>query len=115
MPRRQAEVLLAVESAWSPATSTQWTPNNPARGQCSVTALVLHEMLGGHILKTRVGEAWHFYNELEGERLDLTASQFPAPIAYEDIASDSAEAMSDTTEAQLAALRAVTHRAMSAA
>jgi hypothetical protein len=101
-------VFCAVEGAWSSASSTLWRLDNPAAGQCSVTALLLQELLGGRILKTRVGSAWHYYNDLGDGRLDLTASQFAAPIPYDDVETDRTDAMSDTSPAQLAALRHAT-------
>ena len=106
-PSRDA-VFRAVEGGWSSATSTLWRADNPAAGQCSVTALLLQEMLGGCILKTRVGSAWHYYNDLGDGRVDLTAAQFATPIAYDDLATDRMDAMSDTSEIQLAALRRAT-------
>jgi hypothetical protein len=90
---------------WSLASSGKWHAENPAAGQCSVTALLAHELLGGEILKTRVGADWHFYNVLDDARRDFTESQFDTPISYDDEASDRAEAMTDTSPEQYAALR----------
>lgn len=90
---------------WSPASSTKWRVGNPAAGQCSATALLAHELLGGAILKTRVGADWHFYNLLDGVRRDFTESQFAVPIPYDDTPSDRAEAMTDTSPEQYEALR----------
>ena len=86
MPRHSPERLATVvQQCWSPATSPQWTTANPARGQCNVTALLVHTLLGGEILKTEALGGWHFYNRVDGQRHDLTASQFKAPIKYEDV------------------------------
>jgi hypothetical protein len=70
-----------------------------------VTALVVQDVLGGSLLKTRVGPHWHFYNRLAGERVDLTDSQFSAPIAYDDVPATRAEALGDTSVEQYQALR----------
>lgn len=94
-----------VRTCWSPRTATTYSADNPSRGQCSVTALLAHDELGGELLKTRVGEAWHFYNRVDGERADFTSEQFLHVIAYDDIAATRAEAMDDTSPEQLAALR----------
>ena len=91
--------------AWSAETAQTWREDDPARGQCSVTALVAQDLFGGTILKTRIGPAWHFYNRFDGARHDFTASQFAAPIAYEDIEATRAEAFADTSPAQYEALR----------
>ena len=90
--------------AWSLETSSLWSPDNPARGQCSVTALAVQRLYGGDILKTRAPGGAHFYNRIGGARFDFTAAQFADPPAYEDEASDAGEAMEDTSPAQLEAL-----------
>ena len=90
----------ALERAWSIETSSKWLPDNPARGQCSVTALVVQDMFGGKILKTDVGGAWHFYNLIDGERQDFSASQFREGIFYADLPSGRTEAISDTSYGQ---------------
>jgi oligoendopeptidase F len=90
----------ALFSAWSIETSSKWTADNPARGQCGVTALVVQDRLGGEILKTKVSEGWHFYNRMNGQRYDLTASQFAEPIAYMDVVTTRKEAFADTNAEQ---------------
>ena len=92
-PEHLARVL---PHCWSPATSRQWTAAHPARGQCNVTALLVHTLLGGEILKTEAPGGWHFYNRVDGQRHDLTASQFEAPIRYEDVVSSREEALAGT-------------------
>jgi len=45
--------------------SSLWTAENPARGQCGVTTLVIQKnCFGGKILKTTDGAS--FYNEIDG-------------------------------------------------
>ena len=46
------EVQSALRKSWSLATAHQWTLENPAAGQCNVTALLVHELFGGDLLKT---------------------------------------------------------------
>lgn len=91
--------------SWSVETGRPWRPDNPAAGQCGVTALVVQDVLGGTILKTDVNGAWHFYNQVDGRRVDLTMSQFTSPIFYDDIPSSRAEAQSDCSPEQYALLR----------
>jgi len=95
----------ALETAWSIDSSTRWTKDVPARGQCGVTALVVQDLFGGDILKTPTAQGTHFYNRVGGHRVDLTASQFDAPVAYEDRPASRAEALADTSPAQYDALR----------
>ena len=84
-----------LERCWSARTSRQWSPDNPANGQCAVTSLVLQDIYGGSLLKTRVGDAWHFYNEIDGRIVDLTESQFSGPVDYSDEPAATAEAQRD--------------------
>ena len=100
------EVQRALRKAWSLSTSSQWTVDNPAAGQCNVTALLIHELFGGDLLKTPLPAGDHFYNWIEGRRYDFTAGQFDRPIAYTDIATDRADAEQGATGDQLADLRA---------
>ena len=93
-------VRAALGTAWSVETAVQWTPDNPAAGQCNVTAAVIHDLFGGEVLRTQLPGVWHYYNWLEGRRVDLTDSQFnvpgavhPWPDPYEDHLSTAAAAM----------------------
>lgn len=95
----------ALLHSWSKHTSSLWTTESPAKGQCSVTACVIQELYGGDILKTSTPDGWHFYNRLYDVRCDFTASQFTAPIHYEDTPSSFEEALSDTTLEQCNHLR----------
>ncbi|WP_446479894.1 YunG family protein [Bradyrhizobium japonicum] len=88
------------------STSRQWTPDNPAAGQCNVTALLVHELFGGELLKTPLPAGDHFYNRIEGRRYDFTASQFDQPIAYVDLLTDRADTELGVTSDQLVEVRA---------
>ncbi len=77
----------AIRAAWSldtcdPSDAAEWTPANPARGQCAVTALVVHDLLGGQLLEAEVHHAdgsargFHYWNRLAGLDVDLTSDQF---------------------------------------
>lgn len=65
-----------------------------------MTARVLNDHFGGEILKTRAGDAWHFYDRLAGTWVDATDAQFPGRIAYLDLGSSRDEAFADTCERQ---------------
>ncbi|MEO1776752.1 MAG: hypothetical protein AAFS07_17570 [Pseudomonadota bacterium] len=93
-------VRAALRKHWSLRSSTLWRADNPALGQCGVSALVAWEILGGQIAKTRYGDLWHFYNVIDGQRVDFTDSQFDAPIGYDDVPSNREEAFGDTNAAQ---------------
>ncbi|WP_425593802.1 YunG family protein [Metabacillus indicus] len=90
----------ALLNSWSLNSSSKWTPENPANGQCGVTALVVHDLLGGEIKKTCAAEGWHFYNEIDSVRVDFTASQFEGDVQYDDLPSSREEAFADTNQLQ---------------
>lgn len=90
----------ALLKSWSIKSSFKWTKDNPAKGQCGVTALVVNDLLGGLIRKTPLFEGWHFYNEINGIRYDFTVSQFNEDIRYMDIPSNREEAFLDTNQKQ---------------
>ncbi|WP_455685170.1 YunG family protein [Sutcliffiella horikoshii] len=91
--------------SWSKTTSSKWCPENPAKGQCGVTALVVQDFLGGEIVKTLMPKGWHFYNKVDGIRYDYTSSQFDKGVHYSDIPSNRAEAFQDTNLEQYLTLK----------
>lgn len=97
-------VLAALRRSWSRASSSLFTPENPAAGQCGVSALVLNDRFGGEILKTLVDGRPHFYNRIDGRRHDLTREQFDAPPDYLDRPASREEALGDTSAEQYAHL-----------
>jgi hypothetical protein len=75
----------AIRAAWGVDTSDEpedWSPDNPATGQCSVTARVVRDYLGGDILVAGVVRDGarvnrHAWNRLpSGLTIDLTREQF---------------------------------------
>src|SRR5262245_56749436 len=105
------EFYQQLRRAWSIETSSSWRPDDPASGQCSVTALVVHDRHGGDILKTDVNGAWHFYNRIDGKRVDFTMSQFDSPIGYDDLPSSRDEAFGDCSRQQYEVLKSRVFRA----
>lgn len=104
MPLSPADFGRRIAECWSLNSASIYSPANPAHGQCSVTALVAQDHLGGSIAKTRVGGAWHFYNLVDGKRFDFTAEQFNRPVNYNDTPSSRDDALTDTTLKQYDAL-----------
>ena len=62
----------------SPGCQADWSEDNPAWGQCAVTALTVRCVLGGDLLRTVVeGYGSHYYNRLpDGTEIDFTRDQF---------------------------------------
>ena len=87
------DIRTALVDAWSVETAVQWTPQMPAAGQCNVTTVVIHDLFGGEILRTRLPKVDHYYNRLDGVAVDFTAGQFVGPIVYDDIPATRVEAM----------------------
>ncbi len=103
----------ALMNAWSLETAVQWTQENPALGQCNVTAAVVFDLFGGEILRTRLPEVWHYYNRIADQRVDFTDSQFTAPGArfatperYDDEVTTREDAMTGIPQREYDALKA---------
>jgi hypothetical protein len=47
-------------------------PKFGTSGQDGLISLLIHDVFGGEILKTHTKKYWHFYNRIEGERIDFT-------------------------------------------
>ncbi|MBR9683401.1 hypothetical protein GOV03_02575 [Candidatus Woesearchaeota archaeon] len=75
----------AIENSWCKETSSDpenWNLDNPAWGQCAVTACVINDYLGGKIVWAEAllpdgKKISHYFNFLIGNELDLTRQQFP--------------------------------------
>jgi hypothetical protein len=106
-------VRMALERSWSAKTSVCYSHEAfPSYGQCAQTAILIQERFGGEILRTTGwhGRGNHFYNRIEGKRVDFTADQFTMPgysyaLFYEDHPSSAAEATEETLSGQVEALR----------
>ena len=108
----ESRIREALEDAWSLDSAVQWSVENPANGQCNVTAAVIYDIFGGEVLRTKYPEFWHYYNRIDGKRVDLTDSQFsrpgvrvPAPKEYDDEVSDVATAMDGIPDREYKALK----------
>jgi hypothetical protein len=77
----------AVRQSWcaetcDPIDVPNWSSDNPSRGQCAVTALVVRDLLGGELLEAEVHfqngdrQGFHYWNRLPGLEVDLTGDQF---------------------------------------
>lgn len=79
------EFIEVIKDSWSNETTypgSNWTKENPALGQCAITALVINDFMGGKIMRCIVENGSHYYNLIEGKIFDLTASQFNVKIDY---------------------------------
>lgn len=104
----ESRIRSALATAWSLETAKQWTPDTPAAGQCNVTTVVAHDLFGGEILKTCLPgyDVDHYYNRIDGVVVDLTDSQFSAPVSYDDEVASRADAMGCVLDSEYETLRA---------
>lgn len=87
------QVICALRQSWSNETTfchSEWSRQNPARGQCVVSCLVLQDYFGGELRRYQVIgdgiEERHYRNELEGGVLiDTTASQYDTSVQMTDL------------------------------
>ena len=75
----------ALENSWRRETSAdpnEWTPENPAWGQCAVTAKIVQDYFGGSLVRyDLLSMGSHYSNQLpDGSEIDLTESQFSEGI-----------------------------------
>jgi hypothetical protein len=79
------KLVTAVRQSWDKNTSyyEDWTIDNPAYGQCAVTALVVQDYLGGIITSCFVNKMRHYCNVIDNKVYDLTVSQFHKEPVYE--------------------------------
>ena len=98
-------VRAALKDCWSFESAKQWTAENPAAGQCNVTAAVIHDLFGGDILRTKLPEGYHYYNRINGVVVDLADSQFAKPIEYANENSSLEAAMACVSDGEYEALR----------
>lgn len=78
-----SQLETALQRSWGRDTAydaNDWSTENPARGQCVVTALVVQDYLDGELLRDAVTAPHvekHYYNRLpDGSVIDLTSSQY---------------------------------------
>ena len=65
------------------------TPPLDTGGQDGLVSLLMHDLFGAEILKTHKNKSWHFYNRIDGERIDFTKTRKMTGISkFEDIPSN---------------------------
>ncbi len=78
----------AFKNSWMRETAVDplaWSPENPAWGQCVVTALIVQDCFGGKLLRAffdvtvngQTQNVSHYWNQLpDGREIDFTGEQF---------------------------------------
>ena len=83
-------VFKALKRCLTPDSSRRLIAGSQTDGQDSLISLMIHDVFGGEILKTHKKNNWHFYNRIDGERVDFTRSKMGKSIkvsGFEDIPS----------------------------
>ena len=75
------ELKRTIRLSWTKETCVSslqhsWNEENPALGQCAVTALIVNDYLGGKIMRCMCESGSHYYNLINGEIIDFTVEQF---------------------------------------
>ncbi len=78
----------ALKRSWQKDTAyykdaPNWTSDNPALGQCAVTALLFNEFFGGKIYSGTSNDGIvHYWNKRFGIKFDLTKQQFKKKLKF---------------------------------
>lgn len=81
----------ALNASWSKETAYRidaenWTPDNPALGQCAITALLFNELYGGSIYSGVADNGVvHYWNRKNGIKRDFTKQQFKEHLKFKKV------------------------------
>ncbi len=64
----------ALKRCWAMDYNPGWTFYYPTDGEDTIISLMIQDIFGGEILKTHKKKGWHFYNRINGERIDFTGT-----------------------------------------
>jgi hypothetical protein len=84
----------ALKQTWRSVDSLGFTRGNQAYSKSGIISQLIYDIFGGEILKTHEKRGWHFYNRIDGERIDFTISEMSKFSIYnnaEDILSSPEE------------------------
>lgn len=87
-------VQKALNQTWSLDKYVGSASDKTSDSQSGLISRLIYDIFGGEILKTHKKKGWHFYNRINGERLDFTLSglhKSATDIPFEDIPSTPAE------------------------
>lgn len=92
----------AIKRSWGIDTAykddiPKWSADNPSAGQCAVTALIIHDYLGGQIYSgVSQDGVVHYWNKIHCLKIDLTRSQFKDTKIFSNITKWNAEDLLQT-------------------
>jgi len=68
-------VQKALTQTWSMDKNVGSFSDKTSDTQSGVISQLIYDIFGGEILKTQYKESWHFYNLIDGERIDFSLSE----------------------------------------
>ena len=74
------EVHEALRRSQKLPTRLESIKNKPINGQDTIISLLVHDIFGGEILKTHLKKGWHFYNRIDGERVDFSKPEITKSV-----------------------------------
>jgi len=83
-------VKKALKLTWESDETSKLTPPIPVEDRSCEISMLIFDIFGGEILKTHNKKGWHFYNRINGKRIDFTGSgsgKSSASRYFEDIPS----------------------------
>jgi hypothetical protein len=89
-------VRKALSRSLNPDIMARWPQDNHLDNQDRLVSLLIHDFFGGEILKTHKKSGWHFYNRINGERIDMVnahLSQANVGNSFEDLPSTPEETL----------------------
>ena len=87
-------VQKTLNAIWIDKNMVREYDNLPLNDLSSLTSILVHNIFGGEILKKHHKNGWHFYNRIDGERIDFTepeANNASENNFIEDLPSSSEE------------------------
>ncbi len=89
--KKYSTFAVALAQSWGKDTAYRkdaenWTPDNPALGQCAITALLFNELYGGSIYSGIADNGVvHYWNRKNGIKRDFTKQQFKDRLKFKKI------------------------------
>jgi hypothetical protein len=65
----------ALKRTWESDMTSDLPPVRSAADRSCEISMLIFEIFGGKILKTRYRGGWHFYNQINGKRIDFTKAE----------------------------------------
>jgi hypothetical protein len=68
-------VQKTLNAIWISKNEVREYGNLPLNDLSSLTSVLINNIFGGEILKKQYKNGWHFYNRINGERIDFTQAE----------------------------------------